>query len=128
MKFVMRLIVLLTFASVLLFCMTSCTGGIDYDKINPNTDLKLSHSIFGYGFADKEGKTVIPNQFQEARMFVEGLAAVKKGGKWGYIDKTGKSVVPMKYLEARDYYKGYAVVMINKGSIWMDQYRYGIID
>lgn len=26
--------------------------------------------------------------------FSNGIAAVKKGGKWGYIDETGREVVP----------------------------------
>ena len=32
-------------------------------------------------------------QYDACSSFSEGLAAVKKGGKWGYIDKTGKTVV-----------------------------------
>ena len=38
-----------------------------------------------WGFADAEGKWVIQPQFEEVNQFNEGLAPVKKDGKWGYI-------------------------------------------
>ncbi len=41
------------------------------------------------GFIDQLGKIAIKFQFDEAKSFSEGLAAVKSNGKWGYINKLG---------------------------------------
>ncbi len=45
------------------------------------------------GFIDTTGSTVIPLEYDNARSFNEGLAAVKKNGKWGFIDKSGNMLV-----------------------------------
>jgi hypothetical protein len=45
-----------------------------------------------FGFADRNGKFVIPASFSEARNFAEGLAPVGLGRKTGYIFKIGKFV------------------------------------
>ena len=36
---------------------------------------------------------MIKPQFEMTYSFSEGIAAVKKNGKWIYIDKTGKTVI-----------------------------------
>lgn len=46
------------------------------------------------GFIDKKGNLVVPCEWDDARYFREGLAAVKKDDKWGFIDKAGNLVVP----------------------------------
>ncbi len=38
-----------------------------------------------YGFINKKGEWVIPPQFEEARSFSDGVAAIKINGKWGFI-------------------------------------------
>lgn len=40
----------------------------------------------------------------------EGLAAVKKDGKWGYIDTTGQVVVPVQYDDIASFREGLAKV------------------
>lgn len=52
----------------------------------------------------------IAAQYEDAKTFSEGLAAVKKDGKWGYIDKTGKTVIPFSYDYAFSFSEGLAVV------------------
>ncbi len=44
----------------------------------------------GYSYVNKSFNYVF-YYFEEARSFSEGLALVKKDGKWGFIDKRGKS-------------------------------------
>ena len=53
---------------------------------------------------------VIPPQFDGARTFSEGLAAVKKNGKWGYIDTEGKTVIGFQYDAAYSFSEGKALV------------------
>ncbi len=52
----------------------------------------------------------IAPQYEDAQEFSEGLAAVKKDGKWGYINEQGKVVVPFQYDVAYIFNEGYAVV------------------
>jgi hypothetical protein len=54
---------------------------------------------------------VIPLQFQDARSFSDGLAAVKFDGMWGYIDRLGQWVIPPTYsFPVGDYSSGLAFV------------------
>ena len=64
-----------------------------------------------WGFIDKKRNLIIPNIFDDASSFSEGLAAVKKT-HWGYIDKKGDKVIPFKYFKAMDF---------NSGLIFMDE-------
>ncbi len=48
--------------------------------------------------------------YDEQGDFYEGLAWVKKDGKYGYIDKTGKEVIPCIYEGAGDFSEGLAAV------------------
>jgi hypothetical protein len=52
--------------------------------------------------------------------FIEGLAAVKMGGKSGFVDKEGKIVINPKFEEAIPFINGLAAVKIGK--------QYGYID
>ena len=42
--------------------------------------------------------------------FKEGLAAVKKDGKWGYINTKGEQIVECKFDDACDFSEGFAWV------------------
>ncbi len=55
-------------------------------------------------------EVVIQPQFDKARDFSDGLAAVFNGEKWGYIDKTGKVVIDFQYDIAGDFSEGVAAV------------------
>jgi hypothetical protein len=61
--------------------------------------------LWGYATPDK---TIIINpEYQEAQLFYEGFAAVKKGGKFGYINKEGKVVIPFKFFTAKPFQFGF---------------------
>ena len=54
---------------------------------------------------------VIPFQFQDARPFSDGMAAVKVDGMWGYIDRLGQMVIPPTYaFPVGDYSSGLSYV------------------
>lgn len=63
-----------------------------------------------YGYINRNGKEVIPYQYEWADRFSEGLAAVKKDGKWGYIDQTGQEVIPYQYEGAYYFSEGLALI------------------
>ena len=51
-------------------------------------------------------------QFEFARRFSEGLAAVDIGGKIGFIDKAGKLVIEPQFLFALEFSQGQAQVKL----------------
>jgi len=62
-------------------------------------------------FIDMTGQVVIPNDgWDGASPFYEGLAAVRKDGKWGYINTSGEYVIEPKYNVARPFSCGVAIV------------------
>ncbi len=65
------------------------------------------------GYMDKTGAVVIPPQFDEARDFHDGLAAVKINNKWGFIDQTGKFIIPPQFLAVQDFAEGMAAFNID---------------
>lgn len=68
------------------------------------------------GFVDViNGTETIPPQYEKARPFSEGLAAVRMQDKWGYINKQGQLVIPYKYKEAYDFYETFAYVKTDVG-------------
>jgi WG containing repeat len=74
-----------------------------------------------YGFKDAFGNTVIDAQYDEVRSFCDGLAAVKKAGKWNYINKFGEKVVGGDFTEVRDFNENIAPVKIDKRWTFVDR-------
>jgi hypothetical protein len=66
-----------------------------------------------WGFINKQGEWMIPNNYEEAYYFSEGLAAVKFYGNWGYIDRNGEWVLQPEYRDAKPFKEGLACVMKN---------------
>lgn len=66
-----------------------------------------------YGFIDLSGNIVIPFDFDEARDFHDGLAAVKINGKWGFINHNGSVVIDAIYNEASDFSENLASLRLN---------------
>src|SRR5690625_1903603 len=50
-----------------------------------------------WGFIDREGDLVIAPEFEEAKGFYEGRAAVKSNGLYGFIDSEGRIVIEPQY-------------------------------
>ena len=69
-----------------------------------------------WGYVDKSGVFVIPAQFEEAKSFTEGLAAVKKNGKWGYINTKGETVIEAQFDNAQIFSEEVAAVAIGEDS------------
>lgn len=52
------------------------------------------------GYLDDKWNVVIPPAFEAAGDFSQGLACVKKGGKWSFIDKQGKPAFAGEFDDA----------------------------
>lgn len=69
-----------------------------------------------YGYVNSKGEYVINPQFDEATMFREGIARVKKDGKYGYIRKDGNYLCLPTYVDATIFREGIAWVVEEKGA------------
>ncbi len=71
-----------------------------------------SHKTLTY--YNMDGKELTINNYEEGKDFHEGLAAVKKKGKWGYVDKSGNEIIPCIYEDAFNFSSGLAIVRTKK--------------
>ncbi|HYD22269.1 MAG TPA: WG repeat-containing protein, partial [Flavipsychrobacter sp.] len=85
-------------------------GDIEYKEFYDMSEgLRTTVNLSGkYGYIDKEGKEIIPFQFDYAGEFKGGVAKVRKNGKLGFIDLSGNEVVPAKYDDIYDFNEGLA--------------------
>ena len=60
-----------------------------------------------WGYADAGKKIIIKPVYDQANLFYEGYASVKKGEKFGYINKAGKVLIPFNYYIAKPFRYGY---------------------
>ena len=63
-----------------------------------------------YGFIDKKGDFVIPEKYDDAYSFDNGVARVVKGDKWSLIDPSGNRVTSTKYSAIESFNEGLARV------------------
>lgn len=68
-------------------------------------------------FIDPDGRQAFAGQFEEARPFYNGRAAVKVGGTWGYIDTSGRLVVPPRFFLAGDV-SSEGIAPVTEGGRW----------
>ena len=79
------------------------------------------------GYVDTDFKTAIPFQFEDARPFHDGLAPVKKDGKWGFIDKQGAMVIQPQYDDFMAGGADYRVIRDGLAAVKQDG-KWGYID
>ena len=87
---------------------------IDFDTIGGHFSEGLTRVYkrgFGYGFANREMKFLIPMKYPDAEDFHDGKAKVQHDGKWMYIDKAGNETEigteeSSKYQEVGEYSEG----------------------
>ena len=60
-------------------------------------------------------------QFDRARSFSEGLAAVEIGSRWGYVDKKGRYTINLQFVEVHSFSDGLASIISDKGPGYIDK-------
>jgi len=82
------------------------------ESLSEGIILTWNKHLKSYGFVDTKGDVIIKFEFDDAKEFNDGLAAVKKrrSSAWGFIDKKGKFVVQPIYDEAFSFSEKQAVV------------------
>ena len=82
---------------------------------------EYGYEDYRYGYIDKNGKEVVPCQYDYVNAFSEGLAKVADGDyKHGFVDVNGNEVIPCQYGYVRNFSDGLAAVEWNG--------NYGFID
>lgn len=66
-----------------------------------------------YGFLDADFKEMSAFEFEDARQFSEGYAAVKKNGKYGFVNAKLEVVIPFRYDDAQSFVGDEAVITLN---------------
>jgi hypothetical protein len=78
-----------------------------------------------WGYINRDGKVVIPPQFDAANDFSEGLAMIRIGspetGKRGWIDETGRIIIPPKYELASGFRDGRAIAALGGKEGYIDK-------
>lgn len=64
------------------------------------------------GYVDRLGNYVIEPVYDSARVFSQGLAAVKIDGLYGYINTSGAIVIEPQFYDARDFQEDLAAVQV----------------
>ena len=72
--------------------------------------VRINSNQFGY--LNKSGPLVIPEQFDVAETFREDRAAVFIDGKWTFIDTEGNQITSPKFDEVEPFFNGLAKVTI----------------
>lgn len=71
-----------------------------------------------WGFVNRYGNVYIEAEYEDAKPFFNGYAAVKVNGLWGYIDSENKMVVEPQFKDALNVLSsGYAYVQ-NELGVW----------
>lgn len=74
----------------------------DAKAFNDNTYVAVKKNG-KWGFVDKEGAWVIEPQYDDARSFSNGLAAVCMDEKWGFVNTKKKIAIDYQYSGAKDF-------------------------
>lgn len=90
-----------------------------YDEFNKDPDKVFWNKKWGYIQAD--GKLLTTAQFNGAKPFSEGLAAVRVGKSWGYLDKAGKIAITPKYQRCLSFSEGLAPVCVKNKWGYVDK-------
>lgn len=87
-----------------------------YDYIQPFDEkgMAMAKRNGKLGYITKEGKEVVPFEFDGLYKFDKGLARAKKGEKWGYVNRKGAEVIEIKYDKIAQMREGHAGVILNR--------------
>jgi uncharacterized protein (TIGR02145 family) len=74
-----------------------------------------------WGYKNKNGETVISEQFDIASYFVDGMAIVVSDGKWGVINKKGELVISPQYDMLTPDANGLLLALVDKKYGWINK-------
>lgn len=76
-----------------------------------------------WGYADINGRLVIPCQYNEVKAFKNGYAMIRINENWGVINTTGKLIINPQFSDARqlDLVDGYIRIPSPNGEMFFDK-------
>jgi len=88
------------------------------DIIIDSKEIVFRKGIFvktdgNYYLINEKGEKVTDQSFEDARLFSDGMAAVKNNGLWGFIDSNGKLIIDYQFHDAKSFSGGFAPVKLN---------------
>ncbi len=85
---------------------------IDFSKKVNNNNAQENGNTTAT-LVDANGNEIVTqkNHFDKKMAYYEGLAAVKKDGKWGFVNQKNEVVVPIVYKDVGFFQKGYSLVI-----------------
>ena len=72
-------------------------------NVSPNGMILLKDEDGMIYYANQNGEQVISDKFDDAGIFVNGLAYVSVDDKYGYINEDGEVVIPCRFSDAKDF-------------------------
>ena len=67
-----------------------------------------------WGFINAQGEEIIAPQYDDARDFSNGFAAVCREDLWGFVDTNGNNIIPLQYDDVDDFTEqGFAIGLID---------------
>jgi hypothetical protein len=95
-------------------------GSLKYELPREGTFQKMTNHKWGfYDLFTREN--IIPNEYDLVYHFNDGLAPVRKNGKWGYIDKNNNLVINYLFDDAGTFSEGLAAVRIANRKGYIDR-------
>jgi hypothetical protein len=73
------------------------------------------------GFINRQGEIIIQPQFENAREFSDGMAAISVNEKWGFIDFTGQVKIEPKHDDVGKFSESYSWVAIGEKRGYINQ-------
>lgn len=89
----------------------------EYEDAKMYGDLGAVMLSGKWGFVDKNGEMIISPQFEDAKSFSCGFAAVKQNGLWGYIDLKGNVIIDYTF-DAANSFSRYGVAAVMENDRW----------
>jgi hypothetical protein len=85
------------------------------DTDSPEKQRFLVQREGRWGYIDRQGRIAVAIQYDRAKPFRQGLAAVQRDGRWGFIDPAGDFVIPPSFeaVAGEGFSSGLAGVMID---------------
>ena len=85
-------------ASIMGLAFFACIGLFVASEVG-----EAEKATWRWGFVDGDGQAVIPLEWEGARGFSNGRAAVRRNGVWGFVDRSGSPVVAPRFAQLCDY-------------------------
>jgi hypothetical protein len=85
-----------------------------------NSEVVAGHGLFPYrdinnwGFCDEQKSVVVATKYDDAFPFVDGLALVKRKGKYGFVSVEGEEAIIPQYERARSFSEGLAAIKVGE--------------